>query len=196
MKKLTAYLSFFFIAFPLFYIDGEERVHSGQLIYSTKEIKNELAQIRNLQIQAPEFPDDVEWLNTDETLSLSKLNGKVVLLNFWSFYCESCIYVNKNLQHLEKKYRDRDLLIIDVISIKFLPDINRQNIQHAVQQYGITHPVVIDKKNMLCQYYNVYAFPTLVLIDPTGNFAGYISEIGNKKILENYTRILLDEFGV
>jgi len=196
MKKLTAYLSFFFISLPLFYIDGEIGVHPEQLIYSTKEIKNELAQIRDLHIQAPEFPDGVDWLNTDENLTLSKLNGKVVLLNFWSFYCESCIYLNKNLLALEKKYQNRELIIIDVISTKFLPDITKQSIQHAVQQYQITHPVIIDRNNMICQFYNVYAFPTLVLIDPTGNFAGYISEIGNKSILENYTGILLKEFDI
>ena len=196
MKKLAAFLSFFFLLFPLFYIDGENGVHPGQLIYSPKEIQNELAQIRQLNIQAPEFPDNIDWLNTDQILSLSKLNGKVVLLNFWSFYCESCIYLNKNLQYLEKKFSNREMIIIDVISIKFLPDMSKQNIQHALKQYNITHPVIIDKKNLLCQFYNVYAFPTLVLIDPAGNFAGYISEIGNKKILENYTTALLDEFDI
>ncbi len=196
MKKLTAYLSFFFLSFPLFYIDGENGVHPQQLIYSPEEIKNELAQIRNLEIQAPEFPEGVDWLNTNETLSLSKLRGKVVLLNFWSFNCSSCVYLNKNLHNLENKFRDRDLMIIDVISVKFLNEINKPNIQHAVEQFNITHPVIIDKENMLCKFYNVYAYPTLVLIDPEGNFSGYISEIGNQKIIESYTGILLDEFNI
>jgi len=196
MKKLTAYLSFFFLSFPLFYIDGENGVHPQQLVYTTEEIKSELAQIRNINIQAPAFPEGMAWLNTKEELSLVKLRGKVVLLNFWSFNCESCIYLNNNLKYLEDKFRDRELIIIDVISVKFLNEINWQSIQHAVQQYKIKHPVVIDNENLLCQFYNISAFPTLALIDPTGIFAGYISEIGNKKILESYTSVLLDEFAL
>ncbi|MFQ5959952.1 MAG: hypothetical protein ACE5MG_01055 [Candidatus Methylomirabilales bacterium] len=37
-------------------------------------------------IRAPDFPPDLEWLNTDRPLSLKELRGKVVLLDFWT-YC-------------------------------------------------------------------------------------------------------------
>ena len=36
--------------------------------------------------KAPDFPTDMEWLNTDRPLSLQDLHGKVVLLDFWT-YC-------------------------------------------------------------------------------------------------------------
>lgn len=37
-------------------------------------------------VNAPEFPDDVEWVNTDRTLSMADLRGKLVVLDFWT-YC-------------------------------------------------------------------------------------------------------------
>lgn len=37
-------------------------------------------------VRAPEFPTDLEWLNTDRPLALKGLRGKVVLLDFWT-YC-------------------------------------------------------------------------------------------------------------
>ena len=36
-------------------------------------------------IHAPEFPEGLEWLNTDTPLRLSDLKGKLVLLDFWTF---------------------------------------------------------------------------------------------------------------
>ena len=36
-------------------------------------------------VRAPEFPDGLEWFNT-EPLTIAKLRGKLVLLDFWT-YC-------------------------------------------------------------------------------------------------------------
>ena len=35
---------------------------------------------------APEFPTDLEWLNTDSPVTLESLRGKIVVLDFWT-YC-------------------------------------------------------------------------------------------------------------
>ena len=37
-------------------------------------------------VNAPEFPVGLEWVNTDRPLTLEELRGKVVLLDFWT-YC-------------------------------------------------------------------------------------------------------------
>lgn len=34
---------------------------------------------------APEFPEGLDWLNTDRPLSLRDLRGKIVILDFWTF---------------------------------------------------------------------------------------------------------------
>jgi hypothetical protein len=36
-------------------------------------------------ITAPEFPESLDWINITQPLSLEKLRGKVVLLEFWTF---------------------------------------------------------------------------------------------------------------
>ena len=35
---------------------------------------------------APEFPTGLEWVNTDRALTMRELQGKIVLLDFWT-YC-------------------------------------------------------------------------------------------------------------
>jgi hypothetical protein len=38
------------------------------------------------KVRAPEFPEGVDWLNTDRPLRLRDLRGRIVLLDFWT-YC-------------------------------------------------------------------------------------------------------------
>ena len=35
---------------------------------------------------APEFPQQLDWLNTDKSLTMQDLRGRIVLLDFWA-YC-------------------------------------------------------------------------------------------------------------
>jgi hypothetical protein len=36
-------------------------------------------------IHAPEFPMDLDWINTEKPLRLEDLRGKFVLLDFWTY---------------------------------------------------------------------------------------------------------------
>jgi len=38
-----------------------------------------------VKLSAPDFPGQLEWLNTAQPLSLKDLRGKIVLLEFWTF---------------------------------------------------------------------------------------------------------------
>lgn len=36
-------------------------------------------------LDAPEFPTGLEWINTRRPLTIDALRGKIVLLEFWTF---------------------------------------------------------------------------------------------------------------
>ncbi len=36
--------------------------------------------------KAPEFPEGLEWVNAEGPLSMARLRGKIVILDFWT-YC-------------------------------------------------------------------------------------------------------------
>ncbi len=36
-------------------------------------------------IRAPELPARLDWLNTPQRLSMARLRGKIVLMEFWTF---------------------------------------------------------------------------------------------------------------
>ena len=38
------------------------------------------------KVNAPDFPEGLDWLNTEHPVSLRDLRGKIVILDFWT-YC-------------------------------------------------------------------------------------------------------------
>lgn len=118
-------------------------------------------------VRAPELPPGLAWINTARPLTLAELRGRLVLLDFWTYGCINCLHVIPDLQRLEHEFGDA-LLVIGVHSSKFANEAHVENLRRVVQRYGITHPVVADPEYAVWQAYAVRAWPTTVLIDPTG----------------------------
>jgi thiol-disulfide isomerase/thioredoxin len=123
------------------------------------------------KVNAPEFPDGLEWLNTDKPLSIKQLRGKIVVLDFWTYCCINCMHVIPDLKKLEKKYPN-ELVVIGVHSAKFQTERETDNIRQAILRYEIEHPVINDYAMDVWNQYAVRAWPTLVLIDPAGKLVG------------------------
>lgn len=124
----------------------------------------------------PLLPAHAPWLNVTRALLQKDLYGRVVLLDFFTPGCINCIHVLPETAKLEHEFGQR-LLIIGVDSPKFSASQERANVAGFVQRYDIRHPVVIDKGMQLWQHYNVYAWPTQVLLGPDGKVIGqYVGE--------------------
>lgn len=123
-------------------------------------------------IHAPDFPKNLEWLNTGaKALSIKDFQGKFILLDFWTYCCINCMHIIPDLKKLEEKYPN-ELVVIGVHSGKFENEKNIDPIRQAVMRYEIKHPVVNDKNFEIWQNYAVNSWPTLVLINPNGRVIG------------------------
>lgn len=123
------------------------------------------------KIPAPEFPPNLDWLNTGRPLTLAQLKGKVVLLDFWTYGCVNCMHIIPDLKKLEAKYAN-ELVVIGVHSAKFSNEAETDNIRRVILRYELAHPVVNDDEFAVWQLYGATAWPTLVLIDPEGKVIG------------------------
>ncbi|HEX6985972.1 MAG TPA: thioredoxin-like domain-containing protein [Planctomycetaceae bacterium] len=132
---------------------------------------------------APGLEGGVDWLNTSGPITLKDLRGKVVLLDFWTYCCINCMHVLPDLEYLEEKYAD-ELVVIGVHSAKFDNEKESEAIREAILRYEIAHPVINDANMLVWRKYGARAWPTLVLIDPEGNYCGYVSGEGNREILD------------
>ncbi len=142
---------------------------------------------------APEFPDGLDWLNTERPLSFRELRGKVVLLDFWTYGCINCIHVIPDLKRLEAEYPD-ELVVIGVHSAKFDTEAETDNIRQIIMRYDLEHAVVNDSEFAVWRQWGAQAWPTLALVDPAGNVVGGHSGEGVYRIFEPVIASLVAEF--
>ncbi|XWX03383.1 thioredoxin-like domain-containing protein [Aggregatilineales bacterium SYSU G02658] len=117
---------------------------------------------------APDFPTGLDWLNVPAPLTLSDLQGKIVILDFWTYGCINCIHMIPVLAQVGERFRD-EVVIISVHSAKFTNEGDTANLRQIVQRYGIHHPVVNDRDFLIWRSYGIRAWPSFVVIDPDGN---------------------------
>ncbi|MET8247863.1 NHL domain-containing thioredoxin family protein [Streptomyces sp. NPDC005202] len=123
---------------------------------------------KRARVRAPELTGKGGWINTGgKELSLGRLRGRIVIVDFWTFCCVNCLHVLDELRELEEKHRDT-VVIIGVHSPKFVHEAEHQAVVDAVERYGVEHPVLDDPELATWKQYAVRAWPTLVVIDPEG----------------------------
>lgn len=142
--------------------------------------------------KAPEFPD-FDWINTDSPLSISKLKGHIVVLDFWTYCCINCMHTLPVLASLEKKYHDKPVVFIGVHSGKFFSEQETKNVRTAVARYEIEHPVIVDQKMQIWQGFGVNAWPTILVLDPNGNVVYRRAGEGQEQEIEDTIEVLLQK---
>jgi thiol-disulfide isomerase/thioredoxin len=145
------------------------------------------------KLPAPSLDGGIAWLNTDKPVNIKELKGRVVLLDFWTLCCINCIHTLPDLAKLEAKYPGV-LVVIGVHSPKFPNEKKTESIRKAILRYGIKHPVVNDANQAIWKRYEVNSWPTLVLIDPDGNYVGQTSGEGRYEVLDHFIGKLVKEY--
>lgn len=142
--------------------------------------------------RAPELANEV-WLNTDQPLQLAELQGKVVLLEMWTFGCSNCRHVIPTLNTWHREYQDLGLVIIGNHYPEFSYEKDLGNLREAVKELGIEYPISQDNQGETWQAYHNRYWPTLYLIDKNGIIRyRHIGE-GNYAETEAAIQKLLDE---
>jgi thiol-disulfide isomerase/thioredoxin len=118
---------------------------------------------------APGFEGGGAWINS-EPLKLADLGaqGKVVLVDFWTFKCYNCRNTLPYLKQWWEKYRDQGLVIIGVHTPEFDSERELANVRDAVKEQGISWPVVQDNDYTIWRAYGNRYWPRFYLVDERG----------------------------
>jgi thiol-disulfide isomerase/thioredoxin len=107
------------------------------------------------------------WINS-QPLSAKELKGKVVLIDFWAYSCINCIRIVPYDLAWAHKYKDSGLVVIGVHTPEFDFEGQQQNVQKAVQRFGITYPVALDSKHAVWDAFHNQYWPAHYFIDAKG----------------------------
>lgn len=142
---------------------------------------------------APELSEIAGYINSNSSLTISSLSGKVILVDFWTYSCINCIRTTPYLVAWDEKYRDDGLVIIGVHSPEFEFEKDFDNVKKAVEKAGIEYPVVLDNSFSTWRNYQNQYWPHKFLIDRNGNIRyDHIGE-GNYEETEEVIQNLLME---
>jgi len=144
---------------------------------------------------APEFTGIAQWLNVPSPLTLKDLQGKVVLVDFWTYSCINCVRTLPHLTAWYERYKNDGLVIVGVHTPEFAFERETQNVQNATKQFGITYPVAQDNDYKTWQSYQNHYWPAEYLIDTHGHIRRSHFGEGGYDHMEEAIRALLKENG-
>lgn len=170
LKTILGVLLLGILVFGVAYNIGEKQ-------RNTKEITKQLAENTVKQISPDEMvetgpkvgkaaPDFELTTLTGETVKLSDLRGKKVIVNFWATWCGPCREEVPALEKFYQEYKDKNLEVLAVNLTK--DELKEENVKEFAETFDMSFPVPLDKAGTVGEQYQIYYVPTSYFINEEG----------------------------
>lgn len=154
---------------PIFYSDTEGKIRA--IVFENKAEHPILVE-KNPEAEFTEGEYALDFLTQDmngNSIKLSDLRGKIVVLNFWFIKCKPCIMEMPDLNQVVNKYDSNDVVFL---GITFDSEaLVKQFLQSTAFNYTIAA-----NANDVINIYGIQSFPTNMVINQQGQIV--LKEIG------------------
>jgi cytochrome c biogenesis protein CcmG/thiol:disulfide interchange protein DsbE len=133
--------------------------------------------------------------DSDRSVTLSQLRGKIVVLNFWATWCPPCVDEMPSLEQLQKKFQGTDITILAVSVDDDADDYHRFLKQHAIDLLTVRESGQKTDTGVIAPVssrYGTYKVPETYIIDRNGVIRRkFIGEVnwGQPEIVEYLSRL-------
>lgn len=110
-------------------------------------------------VQAPDFTGE---LIDGTSITLSELQGKPVIINFWATWCGPCVKEMPAFERLKDDFGDK----IGIIAVNCGDDA--RTVKDFMEENGYTFPVVLDEEYSISMLYPTNSIPYTVVVDAEG----------------------------
>lgn len=136
--------------------------------------------------KAPDFKlTQISKNNELETVQLSELKGKGVMLNFWATWCKPCEAEMPYMQQLYPEYKEKG---IEIVAVSL--DSTELVIDRFIDKYDLTFPIPHDKTGEIRDLYKVGPIPSTFFINPDGEIEEFVSGALSLESLEGYLQAI------
>lgn len=127
--------------------------------------------IRYSELEGNEF----EWHGLDaqgKKLDPAAVKGKVVLVDFWASWSDSCANVHTQLKELYAKYHDQGFEVVGYNLDDEKENMNEYLTKNEIPWIILSDRATVDAKDTsLAAYYGISEIPTMILIGGDGKVA-------------------------
>ena len=142
----------------------------GFFLLFSQEIKFSLSQkeaLKKVLGDINKAPDFTLTAMNDSMYTLSKLEGKVVLINFWATWCGPCRMEIPEFNEIHKSYHEKGLEILG-ISVSD----NKKQLKNFAKSFAVDYPLLYggarEMNKIMKDYGGVYAVPSSFLVGKNG----------------------------
>ena len=106
-------------------------------------------------------PDFIGFDMNGNSIKLSELQGKVVVLNFWFIKCAPCVKEIPELNNLKSQFKNKDVVFL---AITF---DSKNNVNTFLNTHSFNYTLIASASNVI-QINGIRSFPTNVVLDKNG----------------------------
>ena len=128
-----------------------------------------------------EAPDFVLPSLDGDSLRLSSLRGRVVVLNFWATWCAPCLYEMPALSKMHAALSADGLTVLGVS----MDTEGTEVVRHFAARVGVAYPILLGHREVATGYDGVFALPMTFLIDEQGTIRRRYVGLFNVDDLQN-----------
>jgi thiol-disulfide isomerase/thioredoxin len=142
----------------------------------------------------PGFDGATGWLNSPP-LSAAELQGKVVLVDFWTYTCINWLRTLAYVRAWAERYADQGLVVAGVHTPEFPFERDVDNVRQAVKDMAVHYPVAIDSDYAIWRAFDNRYWPAVYIADAEGRIRHHQFGEGGYSECEMVIQRLLGESG-
>lgn len=141
-----------------------DSLFSRKAIPDSFQLKNYVKYVRPKLLEVGTQMPNFHCLNlSGDSIQLSDLKGKVVLIDFFYKSCYPCVLALPHIQALHEKYKDKGLVVLGID-----PYDKKEVLEPFLKTQGITYDALLGNGKEISEKYHVSGYPCIYILNKNG----------------------------